>query len=161
MLAMGPSDICAPGGPGMFPPPPGMGGPGMLPTPPGIGGPMMLPLGELDLSDDQVERLAGLKATTSDKAGLVIVQLHSLEHEFRAALVQSELNTDRLTKLQGQLSAQKQKLDTIFSDSLIASAQVLTPSQRNMIKQKLSRAELGPMVPKKTVPAEKNPPDRN
>jgi hypothetical protein len=120
-----------------------------------MGGPMMLPLGELDLSDDQVEKLAGLKATAMDKAGLVIIQMHSLEREFRTALVQSELNTDQLTKLQGQLSVQKQTLDAIFCNCLIASSQVLTSDQRRVVKQEIGRAELGPMVLKRRAAAEK------
>lgn len=96
-----------PGGQGMPPPPHGAGGhggPGMPPPPPGVGfggpgghppGPppiaMMLPLDAVDLTDSQVEKLAAIKESTMDKVEPLMVQMHSLERQFRNGLMQPEL----------------------------------------------------------------------
>lgn len=151
-----------PGGRGMPPPPHGAGGhggPGMPPPPPGggFGGPgghppgpppsaMMLPLDSVDLTDSQVDKLAALRESTMDKVEPLMVQIHSLERQFRNGLMQPELNIADLNKVQSQLSAQRDKIDAIFSGSSIASAQVLTAEQRLSIKQKLTRRQVQPMA---------------
>jgi Spy/CpxP family protein refolding chaperone len=145
------------GGPmgfGMLPPPlHPMAAPGMIPPPPPGMGLMVLPLGELDLSDDQTEKLAALKADAMDKAGPAMLKVHALERQFRSALVQPEISRDQLARVQGQLAAQKQALDAIFSDNLVASAQVLTPEQRQVLRQKMNHDELGPFTFRKKGPA--------
>lgn len=159
---------CPPPGPGAqgMPPPPhgagGLGGPGMLPPPPGggFGGPgglppgppplaMMLPLGLVDLTDAQVDKLAEIKESTMDKVEPLMVEMHSLERQLRNGLMQPDLNVAELNKVQSQISAQRAKIDGIFSSSAIASAQVLTAEQRQSIKQKITRRQVQPMVPGK------------
>ncbi|MBP6592410.1 MAG: periplasmic heavy metal sensor [Candidatus Obscuribacter sp.] len=151
-----------PGGQGMPPPPHGAGGhggPGMPPPPPGVGfggpgghppGPppiaMMLPLDAVDLTDSQVEKLAAIKESTMDKVEPLMVQMHSLERQFRNGLMQPELNIADLNKVQSQMSAQREKIDAIFTGSTIASAQVLTAEQRQSIKQKMTRRQVQPMA---------------
>jgi Spy/CpxP family protein refolding chaperone len=151
LIAMGPAGDC--GGPGM-PPPPFGGGPGGHGGPPPFGppggpghGPMMigLPLHDVDLTDDQVEKLAAIRSGAREKADPIMLKMHSLEHEFINALAQSSVNSDDVTRIRTQLSAQKQSLDAIFTDSAVASAQLLTPEQRKQIKLQMSRHELGPL----------------
>ncbi|MBS2008952.1 MAG: periplasmic heavy metal sensor [Cyanobacteria bacterium SZAS TMP-1] len=143
----GPGGPCGPGPGGMPPPPPFAMLHGFGPGPGGMGpGPMMLPLHDLDLSDDQVEKLAAIKSSTADKAGPIMLKLHSVEREYRLALVQPEINRDQVSKLQAQLSMQKQALDAVFGEAALDSAQVLTVEQRKQLKQKMNRMELGPAV---------------
>jgi Spy/CpxP family protein refolding chaperone len=131
-----------PGGPGFFGGPVGPGGPGM-PPPPGFG-PVMLPLGGVDLTDDQVEKLAAVRSSTHEKVEPIMSRLHSLEHDFVFALAQPTINTDELSKLRVQISTQKQALDALFTDSAINTAQILTAEQRKQIKLEMNRASLGP-----------------
>ncbi|MBS1989743.1 MAG: periplasmic heavy metal sensor [Cyanobacteria bacterium SZAS LIN-3] len=150
----GPGGPCGPGPggpggmPGMMPPPPPFAMMhGFGPGPGGMGpGPMMLPLHDLDLSDEQVEKLAAIKSSTADKAGPIMLKLHSAEREYRLALVQPEINRDQVSKLQAQLATQKQALDAVFGEAALDSAQVLTVEQRKQLKQKMNRMELGPAV---------------
>lgn len=156
---------CPPPGPGVqgMPLPPhvagGHGGPGMPPPPPGggfggLGGPppgpppiaMMLPLDAVDLTDAQVDKLAAIKESTMDKVEPLMVQMHSLERQFRNGLMQPELDIADLNKVQSQISAQREKIDAIFTGSTIASAQVLTAEQRQSIKQKMTRRQVQPMA---------------
>jgi len=105
---------------------------------------IMMHLQELDLSDDQVEKLAAIKASTSDKVGPLMLKLHALERDYRNALLQPEISLDQANKIQAQLLAQKGAMDAAFSDGMLASAQVLSPEQRKQLKIKISRMELGP-----------------
>jgi Spy/CpxP family protein refolding chaperone len=141
----GPGGGFGPGGPGG----PFMhGGPGMPPPPPGMG-PMMLPLGSVDLTDDQVEKLAAVRHATHEKVEPVMTKLHALERDFMSALTQPVLNADELSRLRVQISTQKQALDAHFTDSVIASAQILTAEQRKQIRLEMNRAELGPQFRRK------------
>jgi len=168
LICQGPPCIGGPGGPVG----PGFAGPGghgpgghnvmfnhfmAAPPPPPLGmGPMMLPLHELDLSDEQVEKLAAIKASAADKAGPVMIKLHSLERDYRNALVQPEINSEQVNKIQGQIASQKQALDGIFGDSILASAQVLSVEQRKQLKLKMNRMELGPVAFTRKLPTLKD-----
>lgn len=160
--AFGECPLPGPGAQGMPPPPHGAGGhggPGMPPPPPGggFGGPgghppgpppiaMMLPLDAVDLTDSQVDKLAALKESTMDKVEPLMVQMHSLERQLRNGLMQPELNIAELNKVQSQMSAQREKIDAIFTANTIASAQVLTAEQRQLIRQKMTRRQVQPMA---------------
>jgi len=103
-----------------------------------------------------VEKLAAIKASAADKAGPVMIKLHSLERDYRNALVQSEINSDQVNKIQGQLASQKQALAGILGDSVLASAQVLSVEQRKQLKLKMNRMELGPAVFTRKLPQSKD-----
>jgi Spy/CpxP family protein refolding chaperone len=104
---------------------------------------MSLPLRDLDLSESQQEKLAELEADTRDKAGVMMVKMHSLERQYRAALMQPEISREQVAKYQSQLSQQKQALDAVFSNSMSVSAQLLTPAQRKSLRLRMTRDELG------------------
>ncbi len=138
IIGMGPD-----GAPGMGPPPGPPGGPpGMPGGPPGMG--LMLPLHEVDLTDDQVDKLVHLKNSLMDKVGPKMGKIHSLERELRNALCQSTVNAADVAAISSQISAEKQTLDGLFTENAISQAQVLTPEQRQKIKSEMNRRELGP-----------------
>ncbi len=118
----------------------GMGMPPMGP-PGGPGG--MLPLGALDLTDDQMEKIGELRADIQDKSGPIMLKLQSLQREFRSGLAQANINTAELKRINGEISAQKQALDTLRSQEMISTAELLTKEQRQEMKQTMNRAEFG------------------
>jgi len=139
-------------GPGPGGPPP-FGGPGphmgMFPPPP-PGGPLMFAIGELDLSDDQLEKIDSIKNNTHEKVDPIMLKLHVIERDFHTALTQPAINIDAVSKLQAEMSAQKQLMESIFSDNIVAIAQILTPEQRKQLRQKQVREGMGPLGAKIT-----------
>lgn len=118
-----------------------MGGPAGAPPPPPP--PMLsLPLMGVDLSDDQVEKLAQLQSSFMDQSAPAVFKLHSLESQFRTALGASNLNVDELNGLRTKIAAQKVLVDTAAGDFAIAQAQVLTAEQRHQIKLDMERMEV-------------------
>jgi Spy/CpxP family protein refolding chaperone len=130
------------GGPGMPPGMPPGPPPGMPPGPPGGG--MMLPLMDVDLSDDQVEKLVQLKDSLMDKVGPKMAKIHALERDLRNALCQPQINASDVAHISSQISAEKQTLDGLFTENAISTAQILTAEQRQKIKAVMNRRELGP-----------------
>ncbi len=129
-----------PGGP--FGGPGGPGGRGQSFSP-GRMGPMGLPLAAVDLTDEQMEKLAKLRDDTTDKAAPIGIKLQTLEREFRSGLAQSELNQAELKRLSNEISAQKQAMDSLMRDNMLKTAELLTPEQRQAMKQSMNRAEFG------------------
>lgn len=118
----------------MMPPIGGPGGAG-----PGAG----LPLTMLDLSDDQMEKIGELRADIQDKSGPILIKLQSLQREFRGGLAQANINTAELKRINSEISAQKQALDSLRSQEMISTAELLTKEQRQEMKQTMNRAEFG------------------
>jgi hypothetical protein len=132
---------CMPPGPqpfGLMEDPSG-GPPGLPGMPPPL---MALPLAGVDLSDEQIEKLAQLNTSFIDQNGPAIFKLHSLEEQFRLALSASNLNMDDLNGLRSKIAAQRVQVDTATGDFAIAQAQALTSEQRHQIKIDLERFEL-------------------
>jgi Spy/CpxP family protein refolding chaperone len=132
-----PSHGCTPPGP----PPFGFmvgpqGPPGVVPPP------MALPLSGVDLSDEQIEKLAQLNTAFMEQTGPVIFKLHALEAQFRLALSSSNLNMDDVNSLRSKIASQRVQVDSAAGDYAIAQAQSLTPEQRHQIKLDLERFEL-------------------
>jgi len=157
----GPPFGLGPGGPATFFATRGCGGGGpsagplvMPPHPPMemmIGGaPLMIPPGIINLTDDQIDQLARLKDSTAEKSGPILTTLHSLEHSRHTALTEAELNVNEVSKLNANISAQKQMLDNIMSESMLKAAQILTADQRKKIKLDMQRHEIGQFEEHKT-----------
>lgn len=129
----------------------GAGGPmtmgfAMMPpmgAPAGAGPGAALPLGMLDLSDDQMEKIGELRADIQDKSGPILIKLLSLQREFRSGLAQANINTAELKRINSEISAQKQALDSLRSQEMISTAELLTKEQRQEMKQTMNRAEFG------------------
>jgi hypothetical protein len=126
---------------GPFPPPlppPGdmvfMAAPFLIPIPP-----------EVEISDDQVERLSQLKSDVSKNTGQITSKIATLEHDRSQALLQDKLDVSEISKQNSEISAQKQLLDGIFSEARLQAAQVLTPEQRRKIRLLRERRGLGQM----------------
>lgn len=117
----------------------GMGGPMGGP----MGGGMGLPLAELDLTDAQMEKISALRSQTQDQTAPMHLKLQSLERDFRSALVGSRLDQGELKRLRGEIAAQKQALDESMRESMVKTAEILTPEQRQSLKSSMNRAEFG------------------
>jgi Spy/CpxP family protein refolding chaperone len=139
---------CGPGGPGAkffaaFGPP--MMGHPMGPPMMGPGFPPPFPMAGIELSDDQVEKIAGIKAGKREKSMVVMSKLQPLERQFHQALAQAEINSADIGRLKADIAAQKAALEQLHADEIVEVAQVLTPEQRKKIYQSMLRAQLGPM----------------
>lgn len=123
----------------------------MPPPPFGMGcatfGGHQLPMAGIDLSDEQVDKMAALNRQHSDKVEPAMLKLHSLERDFHAALAHPD--DGDLKKLSNQIAAQHQVLEQLNCDHMIETAQILTPEQRRKMQLQMERAELGPMGFKK------------
>ncbi len=108
-----------------------------------MGGPMGLPLAELDLSEAQMEKISALRSKTQDQTAPIHLKLQSLERDFRSALVGSKLDQNELRRLRSEIASQKQALDDTMSDSMVKTAEILTPEQRQSLKSSMNRAEFG------------------
>src|SRR5262249_9820343 len=133
-------------GPEMAPPPPPFGpGPGSIfnlgmagpPGPPGPPFPMGMqgpPIAaappDVELTDEQIEKLSLLKGDFMDKFAPVQIKLHSLERDFRIALSQPEIDTSKVSTIRTQIKQQKEIADSLFTESQISAALVFTPEQR-------------------------------
>jgi Spy/CpxP family protein refolding chaperone len=114
---------------------PGMGGCG--------GGPFGALQGPLAISDDQFERLYGIKTQFDDSMGPKKAQMHTLGRKLRDALCAADLDAANVKSLQSQMSGLMSDIGKMHSDKMLAYAQVLTPDQRKAIRQHMIRASLG------------------
>jgi Spy/CpxP family protein refolding chaperone len=116
---------------------------------------MMLLPPDLELTDDQVDKLSQLKRGIRNKTSPIVAKISSLEHSRSLALDEENLNPSEISKQSAEINAQKQLLDGILTDARIQMAQVLTAEQRHKIRLFAERRELGPLGLKKppTVPA--------
>jgi Spy/CpxP family protein refolding chaperone len=104
---------------------------------------------DVELTDDQVEKLSKLKRETGKKTAAIMAEISSLEHNRCVALDQETLDPGEIYKQSAQINAQKQLLDGILTDTRIQMAQILTAEQRHKIRLFAERRELGPLGHKK------------
>lgn len=136
----GPAPVC------QFPP--GGRPPFMPPGGPHPGGPMMMPppifMG-VDLTDDQIGRIAKLKRAFEVSNAASHQSLRSSEIEMRDLLSSSDFNEGQIRKLTEEIAQQKSDESKRFSMHMLEIAKVLTPQQRQKIKLNMDKMELGPM----------------
>jgi len=103
------------------------------------------PFAHIDLTDDQISRLAKLKRAFDSSSSTAFATLRSLEDEMRDKLSADNISESDVTKLAEEIAQQKAEMSKRFSAQILASAKVLTSEQRKKIRLAEDRMELGPM----------------
>ena len=103
------------------------------------------PFASIDLSDDQIGRLANLKRAFETGISGSFASLCMLEDDMRNKLAADNINESDVRKLAEEIAHQKADMSKRFSAHILESAKVLTPEQRRKIRLMEDRIELGPM----------------
>lgn len=122
--------------------------PMMPPGGPPFGAKFMMaipPFANVELSDDQITKLAKLKRTFESDNATAFANLRSLEDDMRDKLSADNINESEVRKLAEEIAVQKADTSKRFSAHILESAKVLTPEQRRKIRLAHDRMELGPM----------------
>ena len=99
---------------------------------------------DLNLTDEQISKLARIKVSTDSKAEQIQAQLNSLEKEFQNALLVNEKNERNASAVRAEILQQKAMLDNMVFDAAQEMVEVLTPEQKKQIKLSLDKRELFP-----------------
>lgn len=120
------------------------------PAPPG-GPPMhgfsmpMPPMPALDLTDDQVSKLAKSHREFKATSCAAFVALHFLESEMQDKLSADSLNESDVKRLAEEIALQKAELSRKMSAHLLEFSKVLTAEQRRKMRLGKERMEIGPL----------------
>lgn len=120
----------------MGPGPSGMGGPGR--------GHMAFmhkmhrsPFADLNLTDDQYEKLWALKRDSMGKNAAKFGELMGAEMQLHDLLLQPEIDRTKIMALQGRINAAKADLANSRVEDRIATMNVLTAEQRRDLRRKM------------------------
>ncbi len=103
------------------------------------------PFANVDLSDDQVGRLAKLKRAFDAGDAGEFAALRTLENQMRDKLSAENINESDVRKSAEEIAQQKADISKRFSAHILEAAKVLTAEQRKKIKLMQDRMELGPI----------------
>jgi Spy/CpxP family protein refolding chaperone len=129
----------------------GMGGGGKFGGPPfahfrhrfgGGCGPFAM-LSDLDLTDEQLERLAELKLEGMSQWAQLKVSLGGLMKQLVRELCGEQINKTKIKELAKQIQEKKAQAGDEFLDRIIIFAEVLTPEQRKKVRMKAIKRFLG------------------
>ena len=95
---------------------------------------------DIDLTDDQISRLADIKRATNKKVEPAMSKLRSLERDYRDALISGKEGES----FKEELLASKKTLDSAMLDSAQDMVSVLTAEQKKKLKLALDKRELFP-----------------
>ena len=96
----------------------------------------------MNLSDDQLEKIAKLKSAFADAAGAKKVQVQSLNRDLRALLTKEKIDRSAVLDLQKKINDINGELATTKISMRLDALEVLTPEQ----KQKVHHKQLQRMV---------------
>ncbi|MCW5824659.1 MAG: Spy/CpxP family protein refolding chaperone [Cyanobacteria bacterium TGS_CYA1] len=132
-------------------------GPGMMPPPPP---PLSMEIGmlinseDIDLSDEQISKLADIKRESHKNIEPVMSKLHSAERDYRDALISGK----DVSGLKEDILTSKKNLDSAMLDSAQNMVNVLTAEQKKKLKLALDKREVFPFHgPKPPHPKECKP----
>lgn len=131
MHMMPPFTVAFPAGNMMMPPPP-------PPLSMEIG--MLINSEDIDLSDEQISRLADIKRDSHKKVEPVMSRLRSTERDYRDALISGK----DAGSLKEDILSSKKNLDAAMLDSAQDMVNVLTAEQKKKLKLALDKREVFP-----------------
>ncbi len=114
---------------------------------------MLIANPELNLTDDQISRLALIKKSTEGKIEQVIVQLHNLQKDYQYGLLANDKNS---SSIRADILQQKAMVDSLMLDAAQEMVSVLTTEQKKQTKMMLDKKELFPFCAGRRVIFEKN-----
>lgn len=101
------------------------------------------PLSGIDLTDDQLEKLAELKGLAFSKFGHGKVDIMDLYKRLFKELAQPTINEKQVWNITDEIRGKKSELTDVLVEHLIAFAKILTPEQRGKLKLNKIRAMMG------------------
>ena len=93
-----------------------------------------LPLSGIDLTDDQLEKLAELKGQAFSKFGHGKVDIIDLYKRLFKELAKPNIDEKLVWNITDEIRGKKSELTDVLVEHLIAFAKILTPEQRAKIK---------------------------
>jgi Spy/CpxP family protein refolding chaperone len=109
---------------------------------PWFGGPRSW-LEGIDLSDEQIEKIADLKHESFSKMAHGRVDKMTLMHAVFKELGSQKINHEKIAELKGKVKENKAMMIDLMIDNMLAFAEILTPEQRKKIRVKKIRQFLG------------------
>lgn len=100
-------------------------------------------LAGIDLSDDQVERIAELKHKSFSKMAHGRVDMMELVQQLFRELGKPTIDRARATELKNKIKEHKAAMADLMFENMVEFAEILTPEQRKRIKIKKIRQFLG------------------
>lgn len=111
---------------------------------------------DLNLTDEQISRLALIKKSTDSKVEQSVVQLHNLEKDFQYSLFSNEKNEKNPSSMRSEILQQKAMVDNLIFDSAQEMVNVLTAEQKKQLRLVLDKKELFPFVAGRKIHCEKS-----
>lgn len=100
---------------------------------------------KVELSDSQIEQLQKIRNKLLDKSAPINADLTVLERKFRDQLIAPELDDKTMRSLRRQIGRDKEKLDALMTEHMIATSHVFTAEQRQKVRDLFMRMQAGPM----------------
>jgi len=100
---------------------------------------------KVELSDSQIEQLQKIRNKLLDKSAPINADLTVLERKFRDQLIAPELDDKAMRSLRRQIGRDKDKLDALMTEHMIATSHVFTTEQRQKVRDLFMRMQAGPM----------------
>lgn len=100
---------------------------------------------KVELSDSQIEQLQKIRNKLLDKSAPINANLTVLERKFRDQLIAPELDDKAMRSLRRQIGRDKEKLDALMTEHMIATSHVFTTEQRQKVRELFMRMQAGPM----------------
>lgn len=101
------------------------------------------PLSGVDLSDDQLEKMAELKGQAFSKFGHGKVDIIDLYKSLFKELAKPSIDEKKVWNITDEIRGKKSELTDVLVEHLIAFAKILTPEQRSKIKLNKIRKIMG------------------
>jgi Spy/CpxP family protein refolding chaperone len=100
-------------------------------------------LSDLDLTDEQLEKLAELKMEGLSKFGQFKSGICGFIQQIAKELTKDQIDKAKIHEIAQQAQSHKAEMGASMVDRVIAFAEVLTPEQRKKLRSKLVRRFLG------------------
>jgi Spy/CpxP family protein refolding chaperone len=100
-------------------------------------------LNELNLTDEQLERVAELKLAALGDCAQLKAKVGDLLKTFAKELTQEPIDKTKVNNIAQQIKAEKSKLGDAMIERILAFAEVLTPEQRRKLRSSAIRRFLG------------------
>jgi Spy/CpxP family protein refolding chaperone len=100
-------------------------------------------LGDLNLTDEQLEKLAELKLEGLSKFGQFKSSAVGFLQQIARELTKDQIDKAKIQEIAQKIQAQKSELGASMVDRVISFAEVLTVEQRKKLRSKLIRRFLG------------------
>ncbi|GEM_PF-3097302 len=103
--------------------------------------------GDLALTDDQYEKLFGIKKQLKDQAGPKIVALRSTERDLKDVMSQAQVDRKKVLDLQSKINDQRADLANLRVQSRLDALDVLTDAQRKQLRLRMIKGGLSMKAP--------------